>query len=116
MAGKPEIPSAQVGVVSFGADKARRRHLKNGTMQLLCDRLGRLPGQRDQVVRVTIIAFGPHVRVAGRLNQLDSHVHLVAGAGDRSFQYTVDPKLPSYLRQGAARPLVLHDGCSGDDA
>ncbi len=84
-------------------------------LQGLDDCLRNLVLQREDVVQVAVVAFGPEVVVARRLDQLRRDAHATAGAAHAALEHVVDLQLPRHLRQVDVLALERERSVARDD-
>jgi len=113
---EPDIASAQIGIVGFGIDVARRRGGRGRGFYLFGDGLGEFFGERVGLSLVAVVALGPDVSVGGSVDQLHRHVDAVCGAPDGAFEDAVDAELAGDVAHRTIDTFVLHGRGAGDDA
>src|SRR5512146_2343832 len=105
---EPVITPQQVLIMCLGADMGPGScRGRNGQSDLLGNRPCQFVLQNANIANLAIVAFGPKVRIAGRMDQLNVDMDTVSRAFNRALENCINAEFVCDVRQTLLRPLVL---------
>ncbi len=115
-------PSLKVELVGLGVDRGlagQLRILFRGDLDadLLRDRAGHVALQGENVAKIALVAFRPHLPLAGDLNEPRVDAHAVVRAEDRALDDGLHVELPRDLAAGiSSTPCSASPTCARSPA